>query len=81
MIFIHQEWQNLNPRNYNKQALKPFSSSFASKFFPMKTSLFTLGSSEPHGLSGEPWNISCTPCRGNIIAKKLEIQQKNSMSV
>lgn len=48
--------------NHSKQPLKPFSNSCASKFFPMKTILFVLGSLGPHSRSGEPWNISWTPC-------------------
>lgn len=50
-------------RDHSKQALNPFSNSCPFKFFPMNTILFTLGSSGPHIRSGEPWNMSWTPCQ------------------
>lgn len=40
----------------------------------MKTILFTLGSSSPQSRSGEPWNISWTPCQKiNTLQLRQEI--------
>lgn len=66
------------PYNYNRQALKPCSSSSLSRFFPINTSLFTLASSAPHSLSGEPWNMSWTPCNN---ARLLKTKQYFSSTV
>lgn len=62
--------------NQTKQALKPISNSSRFKFLPMKTILLVLVSSFCHNRSGDPSNISWTPCPDH--QKPTDVRQNST---